>query len=123
MRNVSRALLSCALGLCTAVYAQESPEAPPSIEEAKQAITVRGILLVPSEEILKTLDTSHVRGVVNDQVPLPGDSQKILDELETKYLGQPLTQEELVKIKRAVIRYYRREGHPGSSCAHFPTGY
>lgn len=112
MLNTSRAILCCALGLCAAGYAQESPEAAPPVEEARQGMTVQGILLVPSEEILKTLDPSHVRGVVNSQVPLPGDNQKILDEIEKKYLGQPLTQEELIKIKRAIIRYYRREGHP-----------
>lgn len=73
---------------------------------------IQGILLVPEEEALEGLDTAHIRGVVNSGVPLPEPSEKILTDLESKYLGEPLSEEELVKIKRAIIRHYRRSGHP-----------
>lgn len=79
-------------------------------------VPIRGIVLVTSEETLKIADTSHLEGVVNLDVPLPESkkesSEKFLEELRKKYLGHPLTLEETVKIKRAIIRYYRRQHHP-----------
>jgi len=80
-----------------------------------EEVSIRGILLVPNEEILKSTDTTSVEGAVNQDVILPGNGQKLLDDLDKKYVGQPLTLEELIKIKRAIIRYYRKEHHPAVS--------
>ncbi len=113
MLIVSRAILSLTLlGFAFTSYAEE-PHVPETVrEEQSEETSIRVILLVPNNEALKDLDTAPLSGVVNRNVQLPGNSQKFLDELEIKYLGQPLTQEEMTKIKRAIIRYYRSENHP-----------
>jgi hemolysin activation/secretion protein len=72
---------------------------------------IREIVLIPNQEALKSCDLSR-KGVINCDVAVPGDEKKLLDELKEKYLGHELTQEEMVKIKRAIIRHYRAERQP-----------
>ncbi len=74
---------------------------------------IRSILLVPSENEVDCLHEGlQSSPVINCDVVLPGRGQTLLDELQDKYVGGPLTEKELIKIKRAIIRYYRRENHP-----------
>ncbi len=97
MLTVAKSLLFSALIGCATLVSNES--------------VLQGIILAPNEESLKNCPTSP-HEVVNCQVALPGNGKKLLDILRAKYLEQPLTEEEMVKVKRAIIRFYRSEGHP-----------
>ncbi len=73
---------------------------------------LRGVLLVPSQSDVEkggaeSVDGFHARGM-----EIPGGDQKMNQELAPEFLGQPLTKEALLDLKRKILQYYRDEGYP-----------
>lgn len=104
-------------------YCEDCAEFSPHLaapDETKKEPILEKIVLVTSQEALEEFERSPLEDqscqeVVNYDVVLPGSSKQFLEELEKKYLGGPLTEEQLIKVKRAIIRFYRRQKHPAVS--------
>ncbi|HAZ15041.1 MAG: hypothetical protein A2Y28_00730 [Chlamydiae bacterium GWC2_50_10] len=73
---------------------------------------LKGILLMPGERMLYPFGTPEMRGIHLKDMDVPGGIEHLRRELEPRFIGQPLTQEGLAEIKRALILYYRRHDRP-----------
>lgn len=89
------------------------PESP-VIPERKHRILIsdlRGIALFGSMSSLKTTGLDEVSGVKAYDLDLPGGENGLQNKLKP-YLNQPLTDEKIMEIKRAIVLYYADESRP-----------
>ncbi len=71
---------------------------------------LKGVLLVPSHDT--SANSDDVRGFQAEGLCVPGGIEKLNNELSCRFIDQPLTQNDIIELKRAVILYYRDQGFP-----------
>lgn len=72
---------------------------------------LKGVLFV-SEQSEVSPDGIELEGFSTANVPIPGGLLALNQTLSPKFIGKPLSQENLIELKREVILYYRKQGRP-----------
>ena len=68
---------------------------------------LKGVVITSEEK-----GASDARGVVFENICIPGNTKMIVSYLNDNFIGKPLTERDLSRIKRYMILYYRDSGRP-----------
>lgn len=72
----------------------------------------QGLLLLGKEEDVVQEGAEGVKGFKTKDLYVPGSVDQLRQELEPMFVGQPITDERLLALKRKIILYYRQHNHP-----------
>lgn len=72
----------------------------------------QGLILVGSSQDVLTGDLSSIHGLYTVDLEVPGGSDALAKILDPIYLGKDITSETIAELKRAIIKYYKRQRHP-----------
>ncbi|MCB1115272.1 MAG: ShlB/FhaC/HecB family hemolysin secretion/activation protein [Chlamydiia bacterium] len=86
----------------------KSQDLPPLSGSTKPLIPeLKGVLITSKEKM-----ESNLRGVGFKDICVPGNPQMIVSYINENFIGRPLSEQDLSRIKRYLITYYRKYGRP-----------
>lgn len=87
-------------------------KAPARFSSAPAIDSVKGILLIPSQDYLHYCNTKYVKGLEAYDLCVPGGIDCLAQVLEPYFMGQPLSKELIKQVQDQIILYYRQNDHP-----------
>ena len=88
--------------------------ASPLFSESDESIIdeLKGVLLVPTQSDVDQNGPESIEGFHSKGMDVPGGDSALDRQLAPNFIGQPLTKESLMELKRSLLRYYRDQGYP-----------
>ena len=86
-----------------------------SLESAQERPTqpyLRGVVLVDSASKIHKEGLTNVRGfLAREEVEIPGGIELLKKQLESHFLGKPITTELLMSLRSQLLKYYKERDH------------